>query len=83
MDDRVRLPFSAGIADVRLARADRMNALDPVMFEAFRQVLAELSSREGLRAVVLSGEGRGFCAGLPIENFRGEKRAGNFAEVSA
>jgi enoyl-CoA hydratase/carnithine racemase len=45
--------------------------------------LAELAAREGLRAVVLSGEGRGFCAGLNLQNFRGEKPAGNFAEVSA
>jgi enoyl-CoA hydratase/carnithine racemase len=70
MDERVRLSFAAGIADVRLARAAKMNALDPAMFDALTQVLAELAATEGLRAVVLSGEGRAFCAGLDTESFR-------------
>src|SRR5437763_2318810 len=71
MDDRVRLSFSGGNADVRLVRSDKMNALDPAMFDALTQALAELSAKEGLRAVVLSGEGRAFCAGLDMESFRG------------
>jgi enoyl-CoA hydratase/carnithine racemase len=71
MNDRVRLSFSTGIADVRLARADKMNALDPAMFDALAGALTELSAKEGLRAVVLSGEGRAFCAGLDMESFRG------------
>jgi enoyl-CoA hydratase/carnithine racemase len=71
MDDRVRISMSSGIAEVRLVRADKMNALDPLMFEALTQALAELSTKDGLRAVVLSGEGRAFCAGLDMENFRG------------
>jgi enoyl-CoA hydratase/carnithine racemase len=71
MDDRVRLSMSGGIADVRLVRSDKMNALDPPMFKALTQALAELTAKEGLRAVVLSGEGRAFCAGLDMESFRG------------
>src|SRR5947209_8056482 len=63
MDDRVKTSVSGGIADVRLVRADKMNALDPPMFEALTQTLARLTAAEGLRAVVLSGEGRAFCAG--------------------
>ena len=34
MDDRVQLTISEGVADVRLVRADKMNALDIAMFEA-------------------------------------------------
>jgi enoyl-CoA hydratase/carnithine racemase len=71
MDDRVRLSVTGGIAEVRLVRSDKMNALDPPMFMALTQALAELSTKEGLRAVVLSGEGRAFCAGLDMECFRG------------
>jgi enoyl-CoA hydratase/carnithine racemase len=71
MSDRVRTSISAGIADVRLVRPEKMNALDPPMFEALTQTLAQLASAEGLRAVVLSGEGRAFCAGLDMESFRG------------
>jgi enoyl-CoA hydratase/carnithine racemase len=71
MGDRVRISMSGGIADVRLVRSDKMNALDPAMFDALTQALAELSTKDGLRAVVLSGEGRAFCAGLDMESFRG------------
>ena len=34
MEDRIRLSITDGIADVRLNRADKMNALDPAMFKA-------------------------------------------------
>jgi enoyl-CoA hydratase/carnithine racemase len=71
MDGRVSISMSGGIADVRLVRSDKMNALDPAMFDALTQALAELSAKEGCRAVVLSGEGRAFCAGLDMESFRG------------
>jgi enoyl-CoA hydratase/carnithine racemase len=76
MDDRVRTSVSGGIADVRLVRADKMNALDPSMFEALTQTLARLTAAEGLRAVVLSGEGRAFCAGLDMDSFRGMSGSG-------
>ncbi|MEA2832947.1 MAG: hypothetical protein QOG66_1149 [Methylobacteriaceae bacterium] len=71
MDDRVRTSISGGIADVRLVRADKMNALDPSMFEALTHTVGRLAEAEGLRAIVLSGEGRAFCAGLDMESFRG------------
>jgi enoyl-CoA hydratase/carnithine racemase len=71
MGDRVRLSMSGGIAEVRLVRSDKMNALDPQMFDVLTKALAELSAKEGLRAVVLSAEGRAFCAGLDMDSFRG------------
>jgi enoyl-CoA hydratase/carnithine racemase len=76
MDDRVRTSVWGGIADVRLVRADKMNALDPPMFEALTRTLARLAAAEGLRAVVLSGEGRAFCAGLDMDSFRGMSGSG-------
>ena len=66
MNDRVSIALAAGVADVRLTRSDKMNALDPAMFEAIIATIARLSVMPGLRAVVLSGEGRGFCAGLDM-----------------
>jgi enoyl-CoA hydratase/carnithine racemase len=56
-----------GIADVRLDRADKMNALDPAMFRAIAEAGARLKDDRSLRAVVLSGEGSAFCAGLDVE----------------
>lgn len=65
-DQRVTIAFEAGIADVRLNRPDKMNALDPAMFEGIAAAIAELGAMKGLRVVVLSGEGRAFCAGLDM-----------------
>ncbi len=69
MDDRIRVDLQHGVADVRLVRADKMNALDDDMFEALRRTGERLKAEPGLRAVVLSGEGRAFCAGLDTANF--------------
>ncbi len=66
MDDRVSITIENHIADVRLTRADKMNALDPAMFQAIISAGESLRSTKGVRAVVLSGEGRSFCAGLDM-----------------
>jgi enoyl-CoA hydratase/carnithine racemase len=58
MEDRIRLTIEDGIADVRLNRADKMNALDPAMFRAIAEAGARLREDRSLRAVVLSGGGR-------------------------
>src|SRR4051794_28802521 len=65
-NQRVTIRFDAGVADVRLNRPDKMNALDPAMFEGIVDALSELRQTKGLRAVILSGEGRAFCAGLDM-----------------
>ena len=44
-----------------------MNALDPAMFLAIAEAGVRLKDDRSLRAVVLSGEGRAFCAGLDVE----------------
>ena len=67
MEDRVRLTIADGVAHVRLNRPDKMNALDPAMFEALIGAGTELGARRDVRAVILSGEGRAFCAGLDLD----------------
>jgi enoyl-CoA hydratase/carnithine racemase len=67
MQDRIHLTITDGVADVRLNRPDKMNALDPAMFKAIAETGARLKEDVGIRAVVLSGEGRAFCAGLDVE----------------
>jgi enoyl-CoA hydratase/carnithine racemase len=68
MNDRVSITITNHIADVRLTRADKMNALDPAMFLGIIAAGEELAATKGIRAVVLSGEGRSFCAGLDMAN---------------
>jgi enoyl-CoA hydratase/carnithine racemase len=70
MTDRVSCVVSDGVADVRLTRGEKMNALDPAMFEALADTGERLKTEPGLRAVVLSGEGRSFCAGLDMASFQ-------------
>lgn len=65
-EPRVSIAIEGGVADVRLARPDKLNALDPAMFAAIIDAVARLGGERGVRAVVLSGEGRGFCAGLDM-----------------
>jgi enoyl-CoA hydratase/carnithine racemase len=76
MENRVSVSISEGVADVRLVRADKMNALDIPMFEALVVTTERLAAEKGLRAVVLSGEGRAFCAGLDMGRFAAMKEKG-------
>lgn len=70
-ETRVTIAVADGIADVRLARPDKLNALDPAMFEGIIDAIGQLAGTPGLRAAVLSGEGRGFCAGLDMASMAG------------
>ncbi len=69
-NDRVRIELGDdGVAQVRLVRGDKMNALDGEMFDRLIEAGQALHDMKGLRAVVLSGEGRAFCAGLDLSSF--------------
>jgi enoyl-CoA hydratase/carnithine racemase len=74
--DRISVSVSAGIADVRLTRTDKMNALDERMFEAIIATGEALSNDPAIRCVVLSGEGRAFCAGIDLERIGAKPAAG-------
>jgi enoyl-CoA hydratase/carnithine racemase len=71
MTDLVTIDISAGIADVRLNRPEKYNALSPDMFKAIIEAGETLAEATDVRAVVLSGNGRGFCAGLDMASFQG------------
>jgi enoyl-CoA hydratase/carnithine racemase len=68
MTDRVRITVEGHVADVRLTRADKMNALDPDMFTGIIAAIDELAVMGDVRCAVLSGEGRAFCAGLDMQS---------------
>lgn len=65
-EPRVIIDVDDGVADVRLNRADKLNALDLPMFDGIVAAIDRLTTIAGLRCVVLSGEGRAFCAGLDM-----------------
>lgn len=69
MSDRVTIDLQGGVADVRLNRADKMNAIDQAMFSGLIEAGLQIAEEPEVRAVVLSGEGRAFCAGLDMQSF--------------
>lgn len=67
--DRVSVSVKSGVADVVLNRPDKLNAVDGAMFRALVETGAGLEEDRSVRAIVLSGAGRGFCAGLDFSSF--------------
>ena len=71
-EQRVRVGVDDhGVAEVAMVRADKMNALDPEMFRALIAAIAQVRGDARVRAVVLHGEGRAFCAGLDKSSLQG------------
>jgi enoyl-CoA hydratase/carnithine racemase len=73
--ERVLLTVDAGVAQVRLNRADKRNGLDLAMFEALIATGERIASDRSIRAVVLSGEGPAFCAGLDWNAFLSDRES--------
>ncbi len=76
MSDRVQIEITDGVADVRLTRPDKMNALDGAMFQAIADAGETVKADDSIRAVVLSGEGRAFCSGLDFGSFQAMAEGG-------
>ena len=69
MSERVTINVENHIADVRFNRPDKMNALDAEQIDAIIDATDRLAAMHDVRAVVLSGNGKGFCAGLDMGSF--------------
>jgi len=59
-----------GVADVALNRPKKLNAFDNTMHEELYAALDDAANDEGVRCVVLRGEGRGFSAGADLAGIR-------------
>ncbi len=66
---RVTTTIQNHIAHVELTRSDKMNAVDPAMLAAIIEAGEALRGNTDVRAVVLSGQGNAFCAGLDVASF--------------
>ncbi|SMC92822.1 Enoyl-CoA hydratase/carnithine racemase [Desulfocicer vacuolatum DSM 3385] len=69
MSKLVTIKIENHVADIRLNRAKKYNALNYEMMMAMADAIKMLSLEKKIRAVVLSGEGKGFCAGLDFASF--------------
>jgi enoyl-CoA hydratase/carnithine racemase len=63
-EQRVTVTVTDGVANVRLNRPDKRNALDPAMFDGIFAAADQVANDASVRVVVLSGVGKAFCAGL-------------------
>ncbi len=79
-EQRVTINVHNGVADVRMNRPDKLNALDNAMFAGLAEAGERLAADNSVRAVVLSGEGRAFCAGLDMSSFQAMRDAGTRGE---
>ncbi|GAA2465809.1 enoyl-CoA hydratase family protein [Streptomyces mauvecolor] len=77
----LRLTVADGVATVTLARPEKLNALTFGAYADLRDLLAELSRERSVRALVLSGEGRGFCSGGDVDDIIGATLSMNTAEL--
>ncbi len=75
MGERVVVERDGSVAHVKLNRPDKRNGLDLDMFRALAAAGDTLAADKSLRAVVLSGEGKGFCAGLDWMSFMSSPEA--------
>ena len=58
-----------GVLVLRFNRPDRLNAINEVMVDELEQAFTSIASDRGVRAVVLTGTGRGFCSGIDVRDF--------------
>lgn len=61
-----------GVATITLNRPERLNAFTDQMIEEVSKALKEADKDETVRAILVTGAGRGFCAGQDLEAFQGE-----------
>jgi enoyl-CoA hydratase/carnithine racemase len=69
MADRVLVETEGAVARVSLNRPEKLNALDLDMFSALAETAARIGADRSIRAVVLCGAGRAFCAGIDLGAF--------------
>ena len=65
--DRIAVGIDAGVAHVELARPDKYNAMDKEMFAAIGDTFRSLGRDGAVRAILLTGQGRHFTAGLDLD----------------
>src|ERR1700733_13930646 len=81
MTDTVRFETSGPVATITLNRPDRLNAMTEELIEAVLALLDQVSADEAIRVLVLTGAGRGFCAGGDL-GAMGEFAGSRTAEAS-
>jgi enoyl-CoA hydratase/carnithine racemase len=82
-DDEVLYEVSDRIATITLNRPHRLNAISPAMLDQLAARLAEADADAGVRCVILTGAGRGFCSGLDLVDATQGSGIGSAASMDA
>jgi enoyl-CoA hydratase/carnithine racemase len=72
MSERVSVDIDKSVATVTLNRAEKHNAVDMAMFDALVEAGDAIKVEPSVRAVVLHGAGKNFCAGIDVSVFAAE-----------
>jgi 2-(1,2-epoxy-1,2-dihydrophenyl)acetyl-CoA isomerase len=66
--EQIRFTQAGGIARITLARPDRLNSFTTQMHGELRDALSRVAGDDAMRVLLLTGEGRGFCAGQDLSD---------------
>ena len=81
MSDPVRLDIAQGIATITLARPEKLNALDDVMVGLLGRFADTIDADRSVRAVILTAEGKAFCAGGDIAGMKERLKAPHYEAI--
>ena len=73
LDNTILLDISDGLAVLTLNRPDRLNSFTAEMHKELKAALKKITPEQGVRCLVITGAGRGFCAGQDL-NERAETK---------
>jgi 2-(1,2-epoxy-1,2-dihydrophenyl)acetyl-CoA isomerase len=80
--EQVIVKRDGSVATIRMNNPARLNVLNRSLTAELIEALAEAGSDDGIRAIVLTGEGRGFCAGADLGELEGAYRSGERPKLS-
>jgi 2-(1,2-epoxy-1,2-dihydrophenyl)acetyl-CoA isomerase len=76
MHDVVRLEIDRGVATITLNRPERLNTMSGPLLERTLEILEQVAADDAVRAVIMTGAGRAFCAGGDLQSMAGGAAAG-------
>jgi 2-(1,2-epoxy-1,2-dihydrophenyl)acetyl-CoA isomerase len=81
--EQIRFSVEDGIATITLQRPEKLNAYTTVMGDEVCQAFDRAREDESVRALILTGAGRGFCAGVDLDHLRAHREGRNASEGRA
>ena len=69
MDKAVLVEIEGSVAIITLNRPERYNAVNQDLLDGFNESFSIVENDDSIRAVILTGKGKGFCAGADMSTF--------------